>query len=855
MSRLPTTVRPRRPGLPLRVLVAAVVASLVLPVAEHAAPVARAAEGDPSVRLAGSVTVTSPVRASFSEPVGPLTSANFVLRRWDGWDFGGRLVCRDGAGGLVTCSGQAIRTAELWPSSALTAGERYRATVDPAGAAPARDAESVAVPTTSLAFSAPFDHQETSAAVVQRWRRTADSRALGGWYVSDRQPGAEAIFRFEGTGVTWYTMRGPDQGLALVYIDGVLKGSFNQYAATTSHRVPRAFGGLSAGRHTIVVRARGMKGSASATDSRVTVDAFAVGRSLYTSPSLAFRWRRVGTSAASGGTYATSDLRRSTIDLAFRGTGVHWYTVLGPGQGKAAIYLDGSLHSVVDGYRSTTYYGARRSITGLADRVHRLRIRVLGERSSRATGTAVAVDLLRVIPGPGAPPSAARPEPTPSPSWYTRNLPVRHVEQQTNRWCVPAAVQMELRQQGFTPPSQRALYDEGLYLKRCNVGIDRGLDPLAWARLLYRHSGAGRSGRYYDDFLYSGPYSGTRAMIRQLYVYNEVAGALVNRGHHAFVFKGATTSCNPASSACAASSYVIQTVYVEDPWYDRSVASPGKDGDGCSGTGGTYTCGRIGLRPNSAISYPVWAAYYYTSWGNQPYDCRYWNGRWVAVLRRSASGAPTSTATAAGPTNPATRAEDGARDATTAGAPTELPTQGRDVRAPATSPRIVRAASARPPDLDRAFGRAAHLHGLTTRRELRAALDGGRAARSYRVRSLSPGFPDYLLATVVGRGGLRGVAMFILDGGRVTFAGMTYADRALRTYPAISARAARAAVDAAGERVTGRPELVWGWSAESRSPYYPFYRVATAAGDRFVDSHGAVHASLDLDQGPGAPLP
>ncbi|MBA2557395.1 MAG: hypothetical protein H0V12_08655 [Chloroflexi bacterium] len=399
---------------------------------------------------------------------------------------------------------------------------------------------------------------------------------------------------------------------------------------------------------------------------------------------------------------------------------------------------------------------------------------------------------------------------------------------------------MHLLSRGWSSPSQQTLYDYGLPRKRCNVGIDSGLDPLAWARMLYRYSPAGY---YYDDYTYTSAYSGTRAMINQLYVRNEPAGALVNRGHHAFVLTGATTGCDPSRSACRNSSYTIKTVFINDPWYDRSVNSPGADPDGCAGTGGPYRCGRIGLRPNAAITYSTWATYYFTTWGNQPADCSYWNGKWVAVLRKPDGVAGTPTIAGPAATSYA-GVEEPAKDPRFA--PDEFAAPGQDASAPAAGPVEVRAASASIAHLDLAFARARLVHELSAQPDFRAALDGARVAGSVRVRSLTSGLPDYLLVPLRSRDGLRGVAMFTLSGGAPTFAGMTYADEPLARFPAVSPEDAAGSLAASGYVVTGAPELVWGWSDESSSPYYPFYRAATDRGLRYVDAYGDVLETIHL---------
>jgi hypothetical protein len=153
----------------------------------------------------------------------------------------------------------------------------------------------------------------------------------------------------------------------------------------------------------------------------------------------------------------------------------------------------------------------------------------------------------------------------------TKNLSVTHAKETDKKWCVAASAWMELKQQGVTPPSQSSLYQEGLGRKRCNVGVDSGLDPLAWAWLLYLHTPAGY---YYDDYTYTSAYSGSINLAYQLWAYTEVAGALVNEGHHAMVFKGATTSCNLNLDSCWLNSPTISTVFVDDrsPKLERPIS-------------------------------------------------------------------------------------------------------------------------------------------------------------------------------------------------------------------------------------------------------------------------------------------
>jgi len=403
----------------------------------------------------------------------------------------------------------------------------------------------------------------------------------------------------------------------------------------------------------------------------------------------------------------------------------------------------------------------------------------------------------------------------------TRNLTVTHAKQYTTKACVAAASWMELKQVGQTPPSQSSLYTEGLNYKSCNAGVDNGLDPRAWAYLLYLHTPAGR---YYDHFTFTSAYAGTDAMIWQLFYYGEVAGALVNTGHHAFVLKGATVSCDPRVIGC---NETISTVYVDDPWYDRSVNTPGSAT--CVGDDGqNYTCGKIGLSPGTAISYSMWTAYYYTPWSHQ--DCPTWDNKWVAVLRKASGGAPA----AARSDLTVTTGKDPAL------APSDLPVVGVERPAPIAPPVTVTAASASAIDLDAAFQEAKVRHGLVERDELAGALQGAHVRSVSHVRSLDDRFPDYLLATVAGKTGARGVALFLIKDDTLEFGAFVPSDAPMPKYPSVSPTEAARLVSATGVTPLSSPELVWTWSQESGSPFMPFYRVQTSEGTRFVTFGGEV---------------
>jgi bacillopeptidase F len=106
------------------------------------------------------------------------------------------------------------------------------------------------------------------------WHAGAASIASGARYTHDNTGGASVFFHFRGTRIDWRTIIGPDQGVAKVYIDGVLKGTFDNYSSSTKVAW-RSFRGLIDKIHDIRVMVAGTKRSSS-TNTTVSVDCFLV---------------------------------------------------------------------------------------------------------------------------------------------------------------------------------------------------------------------------------------------------------------------------------------------------------------------------------------------------------------------------------------------------------------------------------------------------------------------------------------------------------------------------------------------------------------------------------------------------
>jgi hypothetical protein len=87
---------------------------------------------------------------------------------------------------------------------------------------------------------------------------------------------AQATLQFSGTGVTWIGFRGPQAGLANVYLDGLQVATVDLYDPVERVKsVVYSVNGLAAGSHTLIVEATGTW-NPSSSDPFVVVDAFIV---------------------------------------------------------------------------------------------------------------------------------------------------------------------------------------------------------------------------------------------------------------------------------------------------------------------------------------------------------------------------------------------------------------------------------------------------------------------------------------------------------------------------------------------------------------------------------------------------
>jgi hypothetical protein len=86
---------------------------------------------------------------------------------------------------------------------------------------------------------------------------------------------------------------------------------------------------------------------------------------------------------------------KPTLSTSFAGTAVHIVGCKSPDGGQFAVYIDGKLSAVKDGYQKfTTCNKTLVKITGLSSGAHTVTIAAVGTHQKAATGTKVSVDAI-----------------------------------------------------------------------------------------------------------------------------------------------------------------------------------------------------------------------------------------------------------------------------------------------------------------------------------------------------------------------------------------------------------------------------------------------------------------------------
>ncbi|MGH8737394.1 MAG: hypothetical protein ACREVC_08550 [Burkholderiales bacterium] len=270
--------------------------------------VSRVQETDPDVTLSPGWVHDNPVVTFVPGPTTGLTQGS-SLRDWSAgaaalsttpgatatFSFTGTAVSWIGARGTqsgiarVTLDGGPATTVDLYSPKEQIQAEVYKATgladtthtltVEATGTQnPA--AQNALVVVDVFEVTAPGSrYQETDPAIAygSGWIQGNRDKAYDeGTTAETNTAGAQASFTFTGTGVRWIGARGPQTGMARVWLDGALVGDLDMYAMTEGpqHTVFAAQG-LAAGTHTLAIQVLQQTNPA-ATDRWVLIDAFDV---------------------------------------------------------------------------------------------------------------------------------------------------------------------------------------------------------------------------------------------------------------------------------------------------------------------------------------------------------------------------------------------------------------------------------------------------------------------------------------------------------------------------------------------------------------------------------------------------
>jgi lysozyme len=347
--------------------------------------------GPPSAAITTPPSLTGAVHIAFSEPVHRLRTDNVVLRAAGGGAVATALTCRGADGTTVSCSKDLVLRARLRPASPLLAGQSYLVVANPDAVTPTIvDRAANPLPKTTASFRAATAVSEEASGSSFAWGARDDHRAMGGSYRVERRVGASITLGFSGPTVTLWTVAGPAFGRARIDIDGRYRTTIDRYRPSFAV-VPRTFTRSGRGAHTLQVSIVGPGPGHPSVGTGV--DAIADGNGTRRAPpGAAARWGAETAASAVGGRYVASSVAGARASFRFRGPAVTITTATGPRFGRAEIWVDGTLKRRIDLSAATTTFGVARTVGGLTDRVHTVRIVVLGLPGKAGTGTAVAID-------------------------------------------------------------------------------------------------------------------------------------------------------------------------------------------------------------------------------------------------------------------------------------------------------------------------------------------------------------------------------------------------------------------------------------------------------------------------------
>jgi hypothetical protein len=345
---------------------------------------------------------------------------------------------------------------------------------------------------------------------------------------------------------------------------------------------------------------------------------------------------------------------------------------------------------------------------------------------------------------------------------------------------------------------------------------EAGLDPRAWAWLLWNNTRASPAYAFHDYWWSgsSGQSTANTYMVTGVYYGQAPVGALTDHGHHAVDVVGFSTSASPTQEPTTWPSTLLG-FWIVDPYAPSARKA--------------FYGGYIGDAPNTYIALSTWNSVYFTTYTDDKISNTIWTNAYVAVLR-SADGSPQ-------------------------------PTPTSDARPAIYSDGFGSFAAAPPADVvpvDKAYPdgaiEQATLDGIATNQLLSnpnvgRGLQGATIGRTLHVESLTPEIPAYELVEVLKNGTIVANVMLVHRVDGLHFGALRPVTDGARLPDVASLKEGLSSMGSTLSALSAT--AVWAWSDESMSPFDPLWRTVDASGStNYVTPTGEIGSSVHLTSSP-----
>jgi large repetitive protein len=227
-----------------------------------------------TITTTGATTTLRPsVKVAFSEVVHGVTPTSVLLRSATGATLATSGVCAYVAAAVVPCSGDGVRSVTLTATANVVPGQTYSVVVTSAVVDGMGNAGTAC--TSSFRSLRLVEQNAGSAAWSSGWATVKTTIASGGSYARHGTKGASMSWTFVGTSARLGFVAARTNGKALVYIDGKLRATLDQYGSTSARRT-YSVTGLTNAQHVLRVVVAGLR-SSTATGYYVSVDVLSTG--------------------------------------------------------------------------------------------------------------------------------------------------------------------------------------------------------------------------------------------------------------------------------------------------------------------------------------------------------------------------------------------------------------------------------------------------------------------------------------------------------------------------------------------------------------------------------------------------